>query len=100
VVRDPGELLDLAGERPEVVAELDAELRRTVAYEQTHRDWQDYCKSAFREWRRQATRGLYVDDSYSLRDRPSSDYWTIMDNCFTGYDEDDEKAVEVWLNDG
>ncbi len=99
LVNDPEELHDLSAAKPEVVAELDAELRTIVDYNQTHRDWQDYCKSAFRQWRRQAKRGLYVDDSYSLRDNPGSDYWTMMDNCFTGYDQDDEQRVEQWLNE-
>jgi hypothetical protein len=35
--------------------------------------------------------------TYGLRDRPSSDYWTIMDNAFTGYDAADERTVEQWL---
>jgi len=99
VVTDPGEMHDLSGEKPDVVHEMDTELREIVDYEQTHRDWQAYCKSAFREWRRQAKRGLYVDDSYALRDSPSSDYWAMMDNCFTGYDGNDEEAVEEWLSE-
>jgi arylsulfatase A-like enzyme len=77
---DPAELNDLSGERPEVVAELDAELRRIVDYDQTYRDWIAYCKKSFREWRRQALRGVHVDAGYSLRDDPSSDYWAIMNN--------------------
>jgi hypothetical protein len=96
---DPQELRDLSAQRPEVSHKLDAELRGIVDCEKTHRDWQAYCKAAFRQWRRQARRGLYVDDSYSLRDNPSSDYWKIMDNCFTSYNQDDEEAVEKWLND-
>ncbi len=95
---DPRELEDLSTVRPEVAARLDGELRQIVDYEATHRDWQSYCKSAFRQWRRQAKRGLYVDESYSLRGNPSSDYWRIMDNAYTGYDQDDEAKVETWLN--
>jgi arylsulfatase K len=99
VASDPGELQDLSADRTDVVRQLDAELRKVVDYEQTHSDWQAYCKEACREWRRQAQRGLYVDNSYSLKGNPSSDYWTIMDNCFTGYNEDDEAVVERWLNE-
>ena len=99
LVSDPQELHDLSVQRPEIVAQLDAELRVIVDYEQVHRDWQAYCRAAFRQWRRQAKRGLYVDDSYSLGGNPSCDYWKIMDNCFTGYNQDDEAAVERWLND-
>ena len=57
-----------------------------------------YNKEAFRQWRRQAKRGLYVDASYALRDNPSTDYWKIMDNCFTGYNQADEEIVKKWLN--
>lgn len=96
---DPDELHNVSKEHPEVVAELDSALREVVDYEQCHRDWQDYCKSEFRQFRRQAKRGLYVASSYSLADNPSSDYWKIMDSCFTGYNEHDEKLVENWLSE-
>ena len=96
---DPQELHDLSEQRPDVRNRLDAELRGIVDYEETHRDWQAYCKSAFRQWRRQAKRGLFFDNTYSLYDRPSSDYWKIMDNCFTGYNRDDEEAVNKWLDE-
>ncbi len=98
LAEDPGELHNLGEERPDIVAELDAALREVVDYEQCHRDWQDYCKSEFRQWQRQARRGLYVAGSYALAGNPSSDYRTIMDCCFTGYNDDDEKLVENWLN--
>jgi arylsulfatase K len=94
---DPGELVDLTQARPDVAQQLEAELRQTVDYERTHADWLAYCKSAFGQWRRQAQRGLYVDASYALRDAPSSDYWAIMDNAFTGYNQGDERQVERWL---
>ena len=95
---DPQELHDLSQEHPDVVQQLDEELRSIVDYEQTHQDLLAYNKEAFREWRRQAKRGLYVDGSYALREHPSTDYWKIMDNCFTGYDEEDEATVQRWLD--
>lgn len=98
VESDPGELVDLCASHPDVVEWLDAELRRIVDYPQTHQDWIDYCKSAFRQWRRQAQRGLYVDESYALAGAPSSDYCKIMDNAFTGYSQDDERTVQRWLD--
>jgi arylsulfatase K len=99
IENDPGELVDLSEVHPDTAARLDADLRAVVDYERTHRDWTAYCKDAFRQWRRQAKRGLYVDASYALRNRPSNDYWAIMDNCFTGYDQDDEAKVEAWLDE-
>ena len=95
---DPQELHDLAAERPDVVAAMDAELRTIVDIEATHQAVMAYNKEEFRQFRRQARQGMYVDDSYGLRDCPSSDYWAIMDNSFTGYDESDEAVVDAWLN--
>lgn len=94
---DPQELHDLATSEPEVVRALDAELRGIVDIEETHRSVMAYNKEAFRQFRRQAQRGLYVDGSYGLRDHPSSDYWAIMENAFTGYDREDERMVNRWL---
>jgi arylsulfatase K len=96
---DARELADLSDDRPDVVERLDADLRSVVDYDQTHRDWTAYCKDAFRQWRQEAVDGQHVDDSYSLAGNPSSDYWTIMDNCFTGYDQGDEAIVNRWLDD-
>jgi len=95
---DPHELNDLSTEQPRVIEQLDQELRSIVDYDQTHQDLVAYNKEAFRQWRRQAKRGLYVDASYALRESPSTDYWRIMDNCFTGYNEEDEETVRRWLN--
>jgi arylsulfatase K len=96
---DPQELHDLAADRPEAAARLDARLRRIVDPGRTHRHWQAYNKEAFRQFRRQAKRGLYLDDAYGLAGNPSRDYWQIMNNCFTGYDEADEARVQAWLDD-
>jgi arylsulfatase K len=98
IENDPQELIDLTKTRQEVVRELDAELRSIVDYDQCNRDWIAYCKEEFRQWRRQAKRGLHVDESYALEGNPSTDYREIMDNCFTGYDQGDEKIVEKWLS--
>ena len=94
---DPRELIDASKTRQDVVRALDAELRSIVDYEQTHRDLVAYCKEQFRQWRRQARRGLYLDGSYSLQNSPSTDYWQIMGNCFTGYNQDDERTIAKWL---
>ncbi len=96
---DPGECHDLSTQRPDIVRQFDTDLRTIVDIEQTHADFMDYNRSAFRQWRRQARRGLYQDASYGLRTCPSSDYMTLMDNTFTGYNQDDENQVETWLNE-
>ena len=94
---DPGELDDVCAARPDIAARMDSELRSIVDYERTHRDLLAYNKEAFRQWRRQAMRGLHVDGRYGLENNPSTDYWRIMDNCFTGYNEGDEELVNEWL---
>lgn len=94
---DPGELNDLAGREPDVAAGMDRRLREIVDYEQAHRHWQAYCKRRFAEFRREARRGLYVDNSYGLAKAPSRDYWTMMDNAYTGYDQADEARIDAWL---
>jgi len=99
IANDPQELMDLSGDYPDVVERLDADLQSVVDYDQTHRKWTAYCKDAFRQWRKEALDGQHVDNSYSLADSPSNDYWTIMDNCFTGYDQGDEAIVNRWLGD-
>jgi arylsulfatase K len=94
---DPEELLDIAQQKPEIIRRLDADLRELVDYDKTHQDWIRYCKNAFGEWRRQAKRGMYMDGNYGLTANPSNDYMKIMDNAFTGFDEEDEKRLEEWI---
>jgi len=99
IQNDPEELVDLSGDHPDVIRRLDADLQSLVNVDQTHRDWMAYCKGAFRQWRQEALRGEHIDQHYALAGNPSSDYWTIMDNCFTGYDQGDEAIVNRWLKD-
>jgi arylsulfatase K len=95
---DPGELNDLIDQEPQKAAELLAILDSQVDRAETFRVWEDYRRHNFAQFQRQAKRGLYLDDSYSLKDNPSSDYRTLMDNAFTGWDEADEARVSAWLN--
>lgn len=95
---DPEELNDLADNEPDRVAELESLLNSQVDREATWRIWEDYRRHAFAQFQRQAKRGLYWDSSYSLRGNPSSDYKTLMNNTFTGWDEEDEARVNRWLN--
>lgn len=98
IAADPEELEDQLDNEPTVVAELDAILRSVVDVDETHRRLMAYNRDSFRQWRRQAKCGLYVDRSYGLRDHPSSDYWKIMNNAFSGFDHEDEKKIERWLD--
>ncbi|MBT3272976.1 MAG: hypothetical protein HN368_07470 [Spirochaetales bacterium] len=61
------------------------------------KNWNLYCLHTFAQFQRQAKRGLYWDDSYSLRGNPSSNYQTLMNNTFTGWSAEDEVRVNDWL---
>ncbi len=97
---DPGELHDLAEAEPQRVAEMEALLDAQVDRKETWRVWEDYRRHTFAQFQRQAKRGLYYDDSYGLRGRPSSDYRALMNNTFTGWDDEDEARVNRWLQQG
>jgi arylsulfatase K len=97
VRRDPDELHDLIDAEPSVAARLQAMIDRTVDRAATYGIWEDYRRHHFAQFQRQARRGLYWDDSYSLAGKPSSEYQTLMGNSFTGWDEEDEARVAAWL---
>jgi len=94
---DPQELTDLAEREPGRVAEMEALLATQVDRAATWRLWEQYRRQTFAQFQRQAKRGLYLDDSYSLRGKPSSDYQAIMNNAFTGWTDADEARVSQWL---
>lgn len=97
---DPQELNDLVEREPERVAEMERLLESTVDREEALRNWEEYRRHNFAQFQRQAKRGLYLDNSYSLRQKPSSDYHAIMNNALTGWDAADEARVNEWLNRG
>jgi len=94
---DPGELEDLIDREPQRAAELLAIVDAQVDRAATFRIWEEYRRHNFAQFQRQAKRGLYLDDSYSLAGAPSSEYEALMDNTFTGWDEEDEARVQAWL---
>ncbi|MBN2712902.1 MAG: sulfatase-like hydrolase/transferase [Planctomycetes bacterium] len=97
LLADPDELNNLAGKEQGIAAEMDKELRKIVDYDDAHERCMVHNKHHFREWRRLAKLGLMQDGSYGLKDAPSSDYMTIMNNIYTGFNEEDEKLVDEWL---
>ena len=94
---DPQELHDLIEEEPRKASELLAVIDAQVDRAATLRIWEEYRRHNFAQFERQAKRGLYRDDSYSLAGKPSSEYEALMDNAFTGWDEEDEARVQAWL---
>jgi len=95
---DPQELHDLVDTEPERVAEMEQLLASVVDREETWRTWEEYRRHTFAQFQRQAKRGLYLDNTYSLGKNPSSDYHQIMNNAFTGWDGEDEARVNQWLS--
>jgi len=94
---DPGELDDLIERESATAAELLAILDGEVDRKATLEVWREWRRHNFAQFQRQAKRGLYCDNSYSLKDNPSSDYRDIVDNAFTGWTEEDEARVAGWL---
>jgi len=97
---DPGELNDLVDSEPERVMQMTRLLESVVDREETLRLWEEYRRYTFAQFQRQAKRGLYLDNSYSLRNCPSSDYGEIIGNAFAGWDDEDEERVTRWLAGG
>lgn len=94
--RDPGELMDLATSKPEMVEELLSILDGEVDRKETLKNWEGWRKAQYAQFQRQAKKGLYLDSSYSLAKQPSSDYGDIVDNALTGWTSDDEARAEAW----
>ena len=94
---DPQELNDVIEQEPKRAAELLDIIDNAVDRAETYKVWEDYRRHTFAHFRRQAKRGLYVDNSYSLRENPSSDYMDIMNNACTGWTEEDEARVVNWI---
>jgi arylsulfatase A-like enzyme len=97
---DPGELNDLIKQEPETAADLLAILDGEVDRETTLEVWQEWRKHNFAQFQRQAKRGLYLDSTYALSQKPSSDYHEIMNNALTGWSEEDEARVADWMGHG
>lgn len=94
---DPGELNDLIEQELETAAELLAILDGEVDRRATLETWEEYRRHNFAQFQRQAMRGLYLDNSYALKEKPSSDYHEIVNNALTGWTEKDEARVADWI---
>ena len=97
LVDDPRELNDLADAEPERLETMESIVSSVVDRAATLSTWEAYRRHTFAQFQRQAKRGLYWDDSYSLAGNPSSDYTALMKNTFTGWDDEDEARVNLWI---
>ena len=96
--KDPGELNDLAATESKKVNELLGILDGEVNRKETIDVWEKWRKDQFAQFNRQAKRGLYLDQSYSLAKKPSSTYEDLIDNAMTGWSSDDEDRAQKWLS--
>jgi arylsulfatase K len=96
---DPGELENLAPDRPDVVADMDAKLREIVDYDEVHQRVLAYDKASFREWRERAKRGEFSTEEYGNKGKPLTTYEAIMKNSYHGFGPEHEEKLERWLAD-
>jgi len=96
---DPDEVRNLAGSRPEVVAEMDARLRQIVDPEAVDARIKEHDKRSFRQWRaEQKAAGTYEQTMarvYSGWDGLEED-----DPAISPWTEKDEKVIDQWLGEG
>lgn len=97
--RDTGELENLAPDRPDVVADMDAKLREIVDYDEVHQRVLAYDKASFREWRERAKRGEFSTEEYGNKGKPLTTYEAIMKNSYHGFGPEHEEKLERWLAD-
>ena len=95
---DPDEIHDLSGAKPQIVGQLDAELRRIVDYEQVHRRCIEYDKESFIQWRRQIAASPIHLKEYGA-DIENATCEQIMANCYIGFKPHHQVKLEKWLNE-
>jgi hypothetical protein len=94
---DSQELINLVNTEPDRLKEMENHLANQVDREENWRIWEEYRRHTFAQFQRQAKRGLYLVNSYSLQAKPSFDDQDIMNNAFTGWDEEEEARINQWL---
>jgi len=92
---DPDEVRDLAKARPDVVKQMDAQLRRIVDYEAVDAKVKDYDRRSFRQWRQeQLAAGTYEQTMA----RVYSGWDDLADEQVTPWTAEDEAAIQRWLD--
>lgn len=91
---DPWEIHNLADERPETVAEMDALLRGIVDYEEVDARAKAYDKRSFIAWREeQRAAGTYEDQMARIH----SGWDALPDDEVEPWTGEDEAQIEAWL---
>lgn len=91
---DPEEISDCAKTAPEVVADMDALLRRIVDYEAVDAKVKAYDRDAFRRWREEEQKaGTYMENMA----RVFSGWDDLRPEDVTPWTEEDEARIIEWL---
>jgi len=93
---DPDEIRNLARAKPDIVKQLDADLRRIVDYEQVHKRCMAYNKDSFLQWRQQVKAYPIRLKEYGA-DKEKATYDQVMANCYIGWSPEHEAKLERWL---
>ncbi len=92
--QDPGELRNLAGEKSEIVKEMDADLRSLVDYEKVDCQAKDYDRESFSAWRKeQLTAGTYFQNMARI----FSGWDYLKGEDILPWTEEDEERIKSWL---
>jgi len=91
---DPWEIHNLADERPEIIAGMDALLRSIVDYEEVDARAKAYDKRSFIAWREeQRAAGTYEDQMARIH----SGWDALPDDEVEPWTDEDEAQIEAWL---
>ncbi len=96
LVTDPDEITNLAKDKPEVVGQLDAKLRKVCDYERVHAEWQSWCKASFRTYRDKLKGKTIPLFEYGAKN-PRATYEDVMANTYKGWTPAHAKKLEDWL---
>jgi arylsulfatase K len=95
LAHDPDEVRNLAALRPEVVREMDAQLRRIVDYPAVDAKVKAYDRESFRRWRNEAkATGEYEQTMARLY----SGWDKVKANSLRPWTAEDEAHIEKWLS--
>jgi arylsulfatase A-like enzyme len=97
LAEDPGELVNLASARPDIVGRMDRLLREIVDCEVVDARVKAYDRRSFAQWRQEKlAEGTYAD----LMARVYSGWDDLPDDEVQPWTPEDEALIEAWLEQG
>jgi len=94
---DPEEIDNIAAKRPDIVKQMDAELREICDYNEVHKRRVAYDKRSFIQWRRNVrANGVPLREYGANIDNAS--YEQVMANSYMGWGPEHEAKLERWLS--